>query len=422
MKIAMNLVGRTCLIVSIFSVLSQAALAFDNFKDFHRDHWDWEVNGQYFYSEANYDNGGNHSSLTSGNHYQLIDTSLQTRYMRKDSSFFGAINIGNAEAKDSVSTRSNSVINWALAGYDFVAYSDAVDLVPEFTIQIPFERVDPSSDSTLTSEGVWQATGRLIAQKNMDWWRLYGWLGLQYRGEGRSYLLPWGVGLHWQLEKVLLGVELFGYQSITDDKDTGNNATVRNAFLNTVDAGSYKFYSVNPSVVDSQVYLTWLVNREWSLQVNGGTTLAGANMAEGFHVGGFVRMSFDMTDGYSTIPRSEYQPQQQRPVVPVTPVPAPMEATPPPPPVHQQNNGYNNGKSRMYKDEMSEQVDVGAAPAAAAKKFKEDTNDGVDQSQFQRKNKQSAQSMAEQKEFKVGLKPDTSVKKKKKKKKPQPVD
>ena len=80
---------------------------------------------------------------------------------------------------------------------------------------------------------------------------------------------------------------------------------------------------------------------------DGGMTLAGSNIADGYHVGGFLRYSFDMSDGY------------------VQPEAAPA-------PVFQPVPTY---KSNMYKDANS-------LSDSEVKKFKEDTKDGVDQKIF----------------------------------------
>ncbi len=48
-----------------FSVFMTALLwafsvsALEEFKEFKRDHWDWELGGSYFASEANYESSGN---------------------------------------------------------------------------------------------------------------------------------------------------------------------------------------------------------------------------------------------------------------------------------------------------------------------------------------------------------------------------
>jgi hypothetical protein len=348
MKMAIKLQSSVLLAGILLS--SVGALALDNYKEFKRDTWDFQVGTNYFSSEANYDSGGKNQSLASGAKYTLLDLNFETRYIpRRDLSFFAMGNIGNSESDNTVAKRSNSTFNELMAGMDFVAYSGAFDLIPEFGLVVPFEKVDLNSDSSLNSEGVFQLWGRLIAQKEFTAHiRGYGWGGIQYRGEGRSFLLPWGLGMQFKLPRIRLGGELFGSQSISDDKDKGTGSELtRTAYINQVDAGSLKFYSINPSLIDTSLYATFLMTPKWSLQVNGGMTVAGANAAAGFHLGGFLRYSFDMAEGYA-----------EKPFVSVESA-LPLE------------------RSNMYKPE-----DTSISSEKKVKKFKEDTNDGVSQEAF----------------------------------------
>ncbi|QDK36530.1 hypothetical protein [Bdellovibrio sp. NC01] len=344
-----SLTSLCALVLSGIVLGSSTAHAFDNYKEFKRDHWDFELGTQFFYTEANYVNmGSGTTNLTSGNHYQLIDVNFETRYMpRKDWSFFAAGVLSTAESKNSVATRSNSSFSKMILGLDFVMYDGPFQLVPEIATLIPFDKVDGTTDQVLTSEGVFEAWARLTAQKDFGAARIYGWLGLNYRGEGRSYLMPWGVGVQGKFTSFKLGGELFGTQSVTDD--TGDRS-VRIAYINTVDAESFKWYMVNPSVVDTLLYATWEINPAWSIQVNGGATVAGENTAAGYHVGGFIRYSFDMSKGYT---------QQEDRFVPVT-------------------NPVPRGRSNMYKE-----TDTDLSSQKKVKNFKEQTDDGVDQSLFQ---------------------------------------
>lgn len=287
--------------------ISMPGLALDNYKQFTRDQWDFELASQFFYSQANYGSFGTSTqNLPGSNHYQLLDMTFESRYMPQPTwSMFVLGNIGNAESNDAIAKRSNSSFSQVAAGFDFLVYSDAFQLVPEILLIIPFEKVDSASDTVLNSEGVIELHTRLIAQKEFESWRAYGWLGFNYRGDGRSFLLPYGLGAQLKFDKVNWGAEVFGYQSISTD--TSENMALRTGYINGVNAGSMKFYSVEPSLVDSQLYMTWLVSKKWTVQVNGGMTVAGENIASGFHVGGFLRYSFDMTEGY-TQPNEYFTP------------------------------------------------------------------------------------------------------------------
>ncbi|WP_413559714.1 hypothetical protein [Bdellovibrio sp. HCB209] len=381
---ANNLQCLSAFLVGLMMTAS-TAVAFDNYKEFRRDRWDFELGTNFFYSEANYDNFGDGSTnLTSGNHYQLLDMNLSTRYMPTRSwSLFASGTMSSAESKNSVATRTNTTFTNIVAGFDFVIYDGLIQLVPEFGALIPMTEVAKSGDDALNSEGVYEFWGRLTAQKDYGTARIYGWIGYDYRGDGRSSLMPWGGGLQLKANSLRFGGEVLGSQSISDDKDTGTKY-IRNAYLQNVNAGSYKFYSVNPSSIDTLFYATWMIDPKWSVQLNGGATVAGENAAAGYHAGAFIRYSFDLSEGYT---EEHYAPTTYTPSSPSV-APAPT------------------GRSNMY-DRSDTTIST-----PSTRKFREDTNDGVDQKQFKarptKKKKQpkqiNIQEELDKTEFEVELK------------------
>lgn len=385
MKIANNLKCWALVALGVLS-LSEAALAVDNYKEFRRDHWDFEFSADYFHSEANYpSSGGDSESLLGGNSFSLLDSRFATRFAPKnDWSVFGWGTVSNAESKDSIAVRANSSLSEAAIGFDFLMYSDLFQMVPEVVFVMPFEEVDPASDAVLNSEGVFEVRSRLVAQKDFGNLRSYGWLGFNYRSGGRSFLMPWGIGTQFKFKRFRLGAELFGYQSVSEDT-TDVNEALRTSYINGVNAGSMRFYGVKPSLVDTQVYATWLLTPKWNLQAQGGMTLAGSSSAAGFHVGASIGYSFDLTEGYA---EQEY----------VAPVESPVPEY----------------RSNMYEDS-------GLSSEKKVRRFREETEDGVDQNLFKarptkakrtpRLQSDDLQQQLDETEFKVDLK---SNKKKKK--------
>lgn len=344
---AMNLKYLTVVVLGSF-LMSPSSFAMENFKDFKRDTWDFDIETEYFHSEANYTSyGGGSQNLFNGNSYQLIDTQFRTRYVpRPTHSFFGWLTLSNAESIDSVSTRRNSTFSAGALGMDFMLYADLFEAIGEVIAVMPFEKIEDGSDTVFTNEGVFEVRSRLVLQKKIGAARGYGWLGFNYRAGGRSFLMPWGVGTQVRLNKVLLGAEVFGFQSVSDDTDKNN--FLRTSYVAAVNAGSMKFYSINPSLIDTQAYAQFALGSRWTVQGHGGMTLAGENSAAGFHVGAFIRYSFDMTTGY----RIE------------------EESTSLSSPVPKQ-------RSNMY-----DQRDTTLSSEKKVRQFREDTSDGVDQRVF----------------------------------------
>ncbi|MBC7371553.1 MAG: hypothetical protein H7326_08315, partial [Bdellovibrionaceae bacterium] len=106
-----------------------------------------------------------------------------------------------------------------------------------------------------------------------------------------------------------------------------------------VNGGSLKFYSVNPSIIDSEVYAKFKFTRALSMAVGAGTTISGASMAAGFHVGVNFGFAWDSQPSYYLKP--------------------------------------GGSGTSTNEDDLSSERKV--------PRFKEETNDGVDQKIFEKK-------------------------------------
>ncbi|HRO68055.1 MAG TPA: hypothetical protein PL182_10860, partial [Pseudobdellovibrionaceae bacterium] len=208
---------------------------------------------------------------------------------------FGSLAMGNAESNGTDAVRSGTALTGAQFGVEWnLGLSDFVDVIPQASFYLPFEKVTSDQDSVMTSEGVDETLLNLHLQTAFEGFRLYGALGYLMRGEGRSNLLPWRVGMEWPFRTFLMGARLMGYESISDDKDAGSTTGEANRLttIDRVSAGSFKFYSVNPGVVDSDVYVAFALSPAFHMGLQGGLTLTGSNSASEYHAGASLTYRF----------------------------------------------------------------------------------------------------------------------------------
>lgn len=296
-------------IMSCLVLLSQQAYAINRYKIFDEGRWDLDAQMNYMRSDANYKLSGEQQSLINNNYYQLFDTALGTRYSWSDSwALYGYLNIGNAESKGIDSTRTNSSLSKAWVGTEFLISLGNFELIPEVSLLVPLEKVNSTQDSVMNNEGVNEFTAKMNAQMEMRSFLMFGYIGFTYRDQGRSYLMPWGVNAEFKMSKFSLGGELFGFQSITSDADKGNLSEANREFLSAkVNGGSKKFYSIDPSVIDFNIYFKLNINPKMELGAGAGTTISGANYAAGFHAGAFFTYSFGGASTYYERSRTTYE-------------------------------------------------------------------------------------------------------------------
>lgn len=245
--------------------------------------WDVTAGAGYFSTNSNFVSG--HSeSLPSGGSYQLLNTSLSTRYVSSRTwAFFGETNVGTAQSNGLDASRSNSSLTHVLGGAQLNVELGNIRLIPEVSFLFPIEKVTSTQDTVMNSEGVNET--RLRARGQIAWGRtmMFGLIGYDMRGGGRSHLMPWSLGVDFRPGGFHLGARIFGFNSLTDDADKG--AVGEAARMTTslrVNGGSLRFYGVNPSVVDTEGYALFDFGR-FSLGLAGGMVMTGSSAANGFH-------------------------------------------------------------------------------------------------------------------------------------------
>lgn len=289
MKRAM-LLGLLCALTG-WPILTRAAEGFRGFKD-----GTWEVGaaGSFFYSEGNYNNSGSQNSLAGGDAYSLLGLEFDARGSFGGWALKGGFDVGNAESKGTTATRTNSTVTGAGAGFEWVTDFGAMDLIPEIGVWFPFEKVDGDQDSVMNTEGVMLTNFFLTAQTPFESFNLLTGIGYTLRDGGRSNLLPWKVYAEFLGEGLSYGAGLKGYQSVQDDKDTGSSTEEarRQVAVNRVNAGSCRFYCLNPSIIELGGFVNVDVSRRFTLNLFGDFTVTGANAAAGWTLGAGLTMNF----------------------------------------------------------------------------------------------------------------------------------
>lgn len=267
------------------------AYAINHIKDFRDGRWDIDVQGSYLRSNQNYSSSGSVQDLTGSNYYQLIDVVSGARWgITDEMNLYAYGNFSTAESKDATATRTNSGFTKAILGGDILVNMEGFSIIPEVQVVVALTKVDQNSDTAINTEGVNELTAKLNMQSEMESLNLFGYVGFTYRDSGRSSLLPWSVSAEYSFQKLRGGVELFGFQSITSDRDKGDvGQGVRQTYVSIVNAGSSHFYVVDPSVIDLNLYGKFDVGKKMAMWVGAGHTLAGSNYSSGFHFEGGLR-------------------------------------------------------------------------------------------------------------------------------------
>lgn len=290
------------LLVLLDSTPSEA-ISLSKFKNYHQGRLEIGAGLDYLSSSSNFDGGGSSKGLPSGGSYQLIRTPIGVRYGYGEAwSLTSALMISTSQSKGPDATRNNSSLPEMHFGADAYLYRGSVDWTGDLQLIFPLETIKAGQDNALNTEGVTQLIGTLGFDHLKGQFIWYGQGGLNYRLEGRSGLLLYDLGGGWRWNRNLFGLEVGGFQSVMDDADKSSE-TKRNTTIQKVNGGSFRFYSVNPSVTEFRLWSEHSLSNHVKLNLNMAYPFYGVNYANGMTFGAVFSMIFDLMETQKSIRR-----------------------------------------------------------------------------------------------------------------------
>lgn len=266
------------------SACCSQAWGYHTWKSYPLNSWDYELQLRSFQATANYLSQGNlFERLPSGQSYRVTHVEPRVRWHLRRWALFSELQFGSAQSQNLNETRTNSGLSQILLGTDFILYQGRFALLPEFRLEVPLQRNSVDSDATSLGEGALQLSARWIAQAHFWRIRWASFLGFVYRDGGRSALMPWGLMTEFQFRKFVLGNEIQVFQSVSLDSDTGTRESARREWANRVNAGSQRYFSVNPNWSENTTWARFVVDRSLWMQAGAGFTLNGSNSGAGWN-------------------------------------------------------------------------------------------------------------------------------------------
>ena len=246
----------------------------------------------YFQTDGNFADDGAREGLLNGGSLQGFLTDFSYAYdLAPDWRLFAGFNVAMNESSDGTFTRSNSGLDEAYVGAQKWYDVGRLEWAPEVVATLSFVETDMASgDEVLLGDGANRGRVGAWVLAPMKGYRPYGYLGFEYRDHGLSARLPYEGGIKVYLGDWWAQGAVRGVQSVIDDDDAGN-ALPRDLYLQIVDGGSFKYYSVNPSYTEVAVDAGWR-SGAWGAYAGAAMTVLGTSAADGFTVSAGVSYAF----------------------------------------------------------------------------------------------------------------------------------
>lgn len=258
----------------------------------HQGEWALTDSFSYFRSSANYlTSGTSNSSLPFDGTFSTMQDVLTVNYdALTNLRFMADIGYGSTSASNDFSSWNGSGFTEFSAGAQYWWRQRIWALVPQAQFGYPFYRVDvdnPSTTALISNAAAWVEAGSwaIIYLQPVN---IYGYIGFRYQDGGQASLLPMDFGVSYRFPQARLRAGVRGETTVINDSDT-NNSAVRFLPSEVSDAGSLKFYSLNPSEFDAYGEFDWIFTREWEAGAGIQQTFYGSNAAYGWTANAMVR-------------------------------------------------------------------------------------------------------------------------------------
>ena len=270
-----------CILLFPVSLFAQ-----DVFKPFATNRFDLYFSTAYFASLANYDAGGSKQNLISGAAFQDTSLSSEVRYLfHEKMGVRTGVHFNNVVSNNGTQTRTNSAVTHYSVGADLQVYNTRYwSIYLDGAYKISAQEINSSTDDALASDGVNEGLVSAVIAYDDEAWRFYGKAGYNHRLEGLSGLATYGLGGDFGNSIFKVGLNFFGISTIQDDEKTATPFD-RDLLTTRVNAGSRRYYSINPNLLEGQLYVVYNWDKDLAVKVFSGQTLMGSNAADGFTFG-----------------------------------------------------------------------------------------------------------------------------------------
>lgn len=239
------------------------------------------INSEYFTTKANYESSrGAYTRLPGDSNLTHTEVRMRGRYTftRKFSLFAGS-SFSHVQAVDLVHTKTNSQITEGLGGINYLFATKLALFIPEILVSVPVDRTSANQITPMTNDGVTYVKSGIFILKPFRRFRLCSFLGLHYPMDSLAKKFLYEATLDMRVfDTFTIGGGVDGYEPAMSDEKTLIN---RMASATRANAGSERFYSYNPSLIEARGWIGWRPDTSLWIRAGYAKTLNGLHTAEG---------------------------------------------------------------------------------------------------------------------------------------------
>ena len=216
----------------------------------------YSLDSEFYLTSNNFSQDTRTIEAASGEYRYLKISPEATFSIGSKHQIFMAADFVSSQSVDSTYTRKNTNFSEISGGYRFFARGLGLLWMPEIQLVVPMFEVDTNTDQSLLGEGAISVEPALWISKSFRSARIYLRSSYQWRSGGRAQLLHYAFGGMYRFKnRWRIKTSIDGFTSITDDIYS-ETKTERLNVIGNANAGSFKFYSLNPESLSAHVSLS----------------------------------------------------------------------------------------------------------------------------------------------------------------------
>lgn len=260
---------------------------------FYEGTWQFQATPKYWASTANYTgSGGEYESLPFSNEFNITTLNTSARSVFVDNwGIYLDLESGMSNSKDQLNSRSNSNLSNITVGTDFLLINwESYRLALDIAYKSAIFKVDRTSDDVSIGEGLNEASVDFQNHFQLRQFNPYLTLGYVHRDDGASTLFKYRLGFEIVYTKNVVGGEIAGYTSASDDTYTSTPS--RREFYKSRNGLSNHFHSVNPAYHEAMGWFGFNVLESSKIRVGAGSSFTGTNSGAGYFVFANFELAF----------------------------------------------------------------------------------------------------------------------------------
>ncbi len=279
-----------------------------------------KIQPNYFSSTENLNNDGQKISLGNGSKFTNLTTRTSIYY-----SWLNSLQVlAGGDFAYSQSTRGNedrSNLNFSevFVGTRYFFERKYISLIPDVLLSLATSAVDPYGDEVLMSEHAHSLNLGLWSLIKLKTFFPYAYVGTKIMSDDRAWFYLLRLGLKYQLSDFSVYADICNTAPFRDDK---NVETPQNRWIVTdrTNAGSYKFYSVNPEMIEFTLGSNFVTSETFKTGAQVSLPVRGRRVANGlsfmlsasWDFGSTLEVRDILQDGKKVKPKSQSKQKQFR--------------------------------------------------------------------------------------------------------------